>query len=335
MSLSRSWSRSTRLAIATNHQETMSAQFTLDGGYIAAEASIHSNSIYGTGRAELPVLVVSLDFTFRGPRQPGRCYDFRELRCRLSPFDETYVATSLPTHLDVRITSGKELTNQWVQLEVPMDQVRLALINRLRKGGDVSLRFDLELFADELVEVTRTKDPMRPIAWGISDRHHMRSKLTVVIPRSEWLERVLTGTEFAKTHIIELPAIPINSCSDMKVSFDALQQAVKLEGMGFHNEAVAQCRIALEPFFETVQAPSGSGVTKPRRELKVAWQTRLGKRTYDWLNGSLHAVNQATKQSHHQSSSGFDQMEAQMLLMITTALISYAVKNQPTPPASS
>jgi hypothetical protein len=220
-------------------------------------------------------------------------------------------------------------------MEIPMDQVRLALINRLRKGSDVNLRFDLELFADELVELTRTKDAMHPIAWGISEHHHTRSSLTAIIPRSEWLERVLAGTEFARTHIIELPAIPINSCSDMKVSFDALQQAVKLEGMGFHNEAVAQCRIALEPFFETVQAPSGSGVTKPRRELKAAWQTRLGKRTYDWLSGSLLAVNQATNQSHHLPSSGFDQMEAQILLMITTALISYAVKTQPPPPASS
>jgi hypothetical protein len=323
------------MVVATTQEQTMSAQFTIDGGFIAAEVRLQPNSTYGTGRAELPVLVVSLDFTLRGPRNPGRCYDFRELRCRLSPFYTTYVAASVPTHLSIRLLSGKEVASHLVQLEIPLDHVRLALINRLRKGGDVNLRYDLELFTDELVEMARTNDPMHSIAWGISERHHTRSSLTAIIPRSEWLERVLAGTEFAKTYIIELPAIPIDSCSDMRVSFDALQQAVKLEGMGFYNEAVAQCRIALEPFFETVQTPGGSGGPKPRRVLKAAWQTRLGQRTYDWLSGSFLAVNQATNQPHHLSSSGLDQMEAQMLLMITTALISYAVKTQPATPASS
>lgn len=281
------------------------------------------------------MLIVSLDFLLHGPRQSGRCYDFRELRCRLSPFDTAHIAASLPTYLRERVTSGKEVNGRSVQLEIPMDRTRLALINRLRNGGDVTLRFDLELLVDELVEVARVPDTLRPSVWGLVERHHTQGKLTATIPRSTWLEQVLPGTEFAKVHIVELPAIPIDTCSDLKVSFDALQQAVKLEGMDFHNEAVAQCRIALEPFFETVQVPDGSGGTKPRRVLKAAWQTRLGQRTYDWLSGSFLAVNQATNQPHHPSSSGFDQMEAQMLLMITTALVSYAVKTQPSTPPSS
>jgi hypothetical protein len=312
----------------------MSDCFTLDGGYIAAEVQIHSNATYGTGRAELPVLVFSLELTLRGPKRPGRCYDFRELRCRLSPFDTVYLATSLPSHLDVRMPSGKEVSGRLTHLEVPMGRTHLAVMNRLRKGGDVVLRLDLELSVDELVEIGQAKDALRPSIWGFAERYRPRLRVQVTIPRSTWVEKVLDPTEFGKTYLIELPVIPVETCAKMKTSSDALQQAVKLESMGFYNEAVAQCRIALEPFFEIVQAPDGKGGTKQRRALKAAWQTRLAQQAYDWLNGSFLAVSQATNQPHHPASSNFDQMEAQMLLMITTALVSYAIKTQPPAPSS-
>jgi hypothetical protein len=312
----------------------MSNTFTLNDGYIAAEVRLHS-VISGTGRAELPILLVPLDFTLRGPRQPGRCYDFRELRCRVSPFDSTYVADSRPANLDIRVPAGKELPSNLVHLEIPLDRTRLALLNRLRKGQDVTLRLDLELQIDELAEIKRVPGAFPSSIWGIAGRYRRQGSLTVTIPRSPWLDQILPGTEFAKSYLIELPAIPIDNCSDLKLSLDALQQAVKLEGMGFYNEAVAQCRTALEPFFEKGQAPDAAGGTQTKRVLKAAWQTRLGRRTYDWLSGSFLAVNQAANQPHHPSSSGFDQAEAQMLLIVTTALISYAIKTRPPAPAQA
>lgn len=63
--------------------------------------------------------------------------------------------------------------------------------------------------------------------------------------------------------------------------------------------------------------------------LKAEWQTRLGKATYEWLNGSFAAMKQATNKPHHLSSSNFDQMETQMLIIATTALVAYAIKTQP------
>jgi len=214
----------------------MSENFTLGSGYIAAEVRSHPNAIYGTGRPELPVLVASFDFLFRGPQQPERCYEFRELSCRVSPFDQTYIAHSLPTHLKIRVHSNQELPNQLIQFEIPLDRERMAVIDRLRRGGDVSLRLDMQLAVDELVEIpisnqsteiTQVRGSVwNPGVWGIVDRNLIRSKITATIPRSDWVDQVLSGTGFSKTHLIELPAIPLEDGAEMKASFNALQHAV-------------------------------------------------------------------------------------------------------------
>lgn len=168
----------------------------------------------------------------------------------MSPFDTTCVATSLPTHLKGRVNPGEERKEDWVHLQIPLDRTRLALLNRLRNGGDVKLGFDLELLVDEVVAVARTQNPLHPSVWGLIEPHQMPAKLSVVIPRSKWVEQVLPGTEFGRTHIMELATIPIESCAGMKAAFDALQQAQKLESQGFYNEAVGKCRIALEAFLK-------------------------------------------------------------------------------------
>lgn len=301
----------------------MNAQFTSRGsGIITAGVELHANGVKGAGRAEFSVLAVFLKMQFQCPAQmTGSRLDFRELRCRVSPFEEAYIAYSQPAFLNVQVQSKKVHRDEMVVVEIPLDHRRLALINRLRKGGDVKLRLDLELLADELTEIR-----LQPSHWAFLARHRFESQLHIHISRSDWLQQILPGMEFENTHIIELPAIPINRCHALKSSFNALQQAQKLENQGFYDEAVAKCRIALEPFFETVDKPDSKGTVRKVPVLKAVWQSRLGQRTYDWLNSSLVTIKQATNQSHHLSSTSYDQQEAQMLLIVTTALLAYVAK---------
>lgn len=301
--------------------------FTTSGGHIVAEATVDTNAISGSGRAERPVLMVMLQMLFRSHKQLGATFDFRELRCRVAPFDGTHIADSLPTSLNIRLSPGQELPNHSVYLEIPLNQRRIAVVNRLRNGGDVRLRLDMDLFADELIEIRAS--PNAPSALGLREHHRMQARVQVQIPRSRWVEQILPGTEFGKVHILELPVIPIQSCAEIQAAFNELQQAYKLEGQGFYNEAVAACRKALEPFLERTTKPDDKGVMRKYLVLKSSWQTRLGQATYDWLNASLIAVKQGADETHHLSSSSFGQMEAQMLLAIATSLIAYAIKTRP------
>jgi hypothetical protein len=310
----------------------MGEYFSLPGGFIAAETAIEANGISGNGRAEAPILQVAIRMLFRCPKNPGTSLDFRELRCRVSPFDGVYFAASAPTYLNCRLTAGAELPNELVYVEIPVDRPRLALLNRLRNGGDVRLRLDFELFVDELVEVGRSQNHPNSSVWGLREHHRMFAKVQAEIARSKWAEQVLLQTEFAKIHFLELPAIPIESCAEMKDAFNALQHACKLENQGFYVDAIAKCRIALEPFMEMIEQADGNGGKRRVPILKASWETRLGKATYDWLNSAFIATKQATNQTHHLSSATFGQLEAQMILTVATAVVAYAVKTRPDSP---
>lgn len=304
----------------------MSEYFTAPQGFIVAEVTIDPGTINGTGSPEMPILTVMLQMLFRSPKPSSAIFDFREILCRVSPFEGAYIAISLRAPLKIRLASGQEIPNHSVHLEIPIDHRRIALINRLRNGGDVKLRLDMELFADELLEIRG--GPNSPVALGLKDHHRMYARVPVEIPKSKWAERVLEPTGFGKVHLLELPLIPIDSTAEIKESFNALQHAYKLEREGFYDDAVAACRKALEPFFERKKIIDEKG-ERNALVLKSSWQTRLGKATYDWLNASLIAVKQGADGTHHLSSSAFAQMEAQMLLAISTSLIAYAIKVKP------
>ncbi len=257
--------------------------------------------------------------------------DFREIRCRVSPFDGTYIADTRPLFLNISLESEKTLPNQLVQLEIPLDRVRLAFINRQRNGRDVKLRLDMELMVDELIQIGKTGGYPNSAVCGLAHHRKMWKQIHIEIPRSVWLEKVLSNTQFGRVHIIELPLVPIENRAGLKKSFDALAQAQKLESEGYYQESVGKCRIALEPFFETVEKTDEKGGKKTVPALKAAWQTRLGKATYDWLNASFIALKGPANQAVHLSSTGFDQIETQMFLAVTTAVVAYAIKTQPEP----
>src|SRR5436190_1886986 len=135
----------------------MSDYFSLPGGFIVVEATV-DDGVYGTGRPELPLLIVPLRMVLRAPKTPRAALYFRELRCRVSPFDGAHVAISRPRCLEVRLCSGHEVSNHTALLEIPLDNRRISLIERLRKGGDVKLRLDCEISVEELVELGQSED---------------------------------------------------------------------------------------------------------------------------------------------------------------------------------
>jgi hypothetical protein len=189
----------------------------------------------------------------------------------------------------------------------------------------------LELFVDELFGLGQAKGQTVCNIWGVKEYHHLHAQLSLELPRSAWLEHILARVGFEKIHLIELPAIPIECCLGIKASYDALTMALQLEKEGHYREAIAKCRIALEPFFKSEEKTDEKGITRRIPILKAEWQTRLGEATYRWLSDSLTAIKGPTNKAAHLSSTTFDQIDAQMLLAVTTALVAYAAKFEATP----
>lgn len=309
----------------------MSSCFNLPGGLIVAEVTLEPQSISGAGGVSSPALCMQFRMHLRGPVEPARGIDFRTFACRVSPFDGEYFATSQCAPVDILASTRVELPNRLLHVAIPLDQLRLSRIEQHRKGGDVNLRLDCELVADEMEEVGNLKNVANRAVWGLKAHHRLHSQFHVVIPRSVWVEQVLPQTGFGQIHILELPKISIERCEGRKEAFRALQQAQKLEREGLYDETVGACRKALEPFFEHVDKIDEKGATKKVPVLTASWETRLGKATYDWLNASLLTLKGPTNRAVHNTSTTFGQLEAQMLLLVATAVISYAVKVQPPP----
>lgn len=304
----------------------MSTSFTINCGNIIAEFDVESDQIYGSGCAEFPILGIRLNFLFRAHNASKNGMDFIELRGRIESKHKR-LGFSQPTHLDIRLESGKELTNYSVYMEFPLDLKRLDLLNKQRNGGDVHLTIHLELLSNEIAWLN-PKDTQQS-AWGITYRHRSYSKVELKIPRSEWLEKILPGTGFGKTYLVELPIVSIESCEKMKSAFENLQTAQALENQGFYKESVSKCRTALEAFIEQKTVIDDKGKEKKIPKLKASWETRLGERTYNWLDSSLSVIKGEANKAAHLSPKHFTQLEAQMLLLVTTSLLAYAVQNMP------
>lgn len=75
-----------------------------------------------------------------------------------------------------------------------------------------------------------------------------------------------------------------------------------------------------------VDEDDGNGGKKKVPRLKTSWETKLGRSTFAWLEGGMAALKLAANKSHHSPQAHFDQLESQMVLAITTAVISYAAR---------
>ncbi len=215
----------------------------------------------------------------------------------------------------VRVTHEfRDSKDNWVPVAIPLDRVRLATLENQRNGGDMKLTFDFELSVDELVVLKRLNLGYNSVVWGLKDHHSISANhIQIVIPRSNWINQVLPATGYGKIHIIELPAIPIESSSQLRAAHSALLQAQEMYNQGFYDDTVGKCRLALEPFFEVNEAK--------KMILKTSWETRLGKATYNWLNEASIALKQPTNRPHHSPAMYFNRLAAQMLLAVTTAVV--------------
>jgi hypothetical protein len=286
------------------------------------DLAIEENSIFGTS-SHYPVLLFQMRGDLHYPfNTAGFAAQLRELRCKLAVDNGGCVATATPTSLTARTTA--EFPNHKdfiINLEFPLDPLRLDFLERSRQNDDLKIRLDFELLADELVALTKSSDNYSNTVWGLKQHHQAFLQASFVISRKVWLERVLTPTGYGKVHIIEFPAMSLQACAALDQSFQALKQAEEHFKLGLYDDAAGKCRLAIEPFWEQVDKPDGTG-KKP--QLRKSWETMLGQATYIWLDSSLNAVKWATNPLHHSPTARFGRFETQMLLSVTIAVISYA-----------
>lgn len=258
-----------------------SQSFTVNSRVIA-ELSFNETQVTGFGGAYCPRLIVIGKLTYSSMDIPTEDHLFDEINATLSVLGgPARFADALPCKLS-RIRRGHWdfIGNDQVHLEFPVDQARLALLEARRDGGDLHLHLVVKLTVQKFGRIPEHTESNRPAFWGLTDQHESTVEFNLKIPRSVWLERVLPQTGYGVVHVLEFPAAPLESCQSLRHSFDALKQAQERLKLGQYDDAVAKCRIALDPFFEHVEQKNEQGETKKIPVLKRTWETRLGAATY-------------------------------------------------------
>lgn len=294
---------------------------------LKVEASITPSTIQGIGGATWPRLVLQAllrideerDSYWQGRVQAA---SFGMLTGELVIGSET-IAHIRPVAINkLRPGNLRYATDEHPSIEIELDAGRIEWIERQRAGKslEAKLRISLQVQVFGAIETTPGSQ------FGLIDASAIFGEIPLTCPDGHWREKVLPGLGYGKVIAIELPAVGLESCKSLELSFLALEKAQKQFLLGHYDEAVGACRVALDPFFEYVDKEGAPGKRIP--QLKKSWEPSLGAATYQWLDAALGAIKTAANKPHHSPNSHFDRLGAQMLITVTMSLIAYAARQQ-------
>jgi hypothetical protein len=311
----------------------MHVTFSAFGPQLIGQADVTDGEVVGWGNATTPQLRVPVRLKmYHGWMKAGEGLEIVSLGGTLWN-SQGLRFMSPPANICMLLPAGQESGETPHYLDFPMDTARLAALEQLRAGGDVKFRLDCELILRSLRAVNRPAAPKTNagVVWGTVQPHRLFFQGELSIPRDVWLTRVLPVLGYGVTHIVEFPAAPVESCRALRDSFTALKQAQEFHKFGLYDDAAGRCRVALERFFEYVEKPETdetTGKTIVRRVpiLKKSWETRLGEAAYAWLDQTLGAIKEAANRPRQSLSAHYSQLDSQMILAITTAVVAYIAR---------
>jgi hypothetical protein len=307
----------------------MKAPFDLFDQYSIAHAEFDATQISGSGGSLMPQLSLPLRLDVdHGGLAPKQGLEIVSISGEIK-IGAVLSIMSAPVRIGYMMPSSKyPLKNYTYVLNFQLNSLQIAELERIRSGGDLEINVCAKLIINKLHALGQTppsQELLRPV-WGYMQQYELNMRLGLPVPRDAWISRVLPAIGYGIIHLIELPAIPLESFANLGHAFKALKQAQEFHKIGLYDDSAGKCRVALDKFFESEEKTDEKNVTRRMPVLIKSWETKLGKATYDWLNNSFSAIKSAANVSHHSPNSHFDQFTSQMMIAITTTMVSYVAR---------
>jgi len=301
-------------------------QFNTGMGRTLAELDIDVSRLSGNGGVDYPHLFWQLEMPLQSPKTPLNDYALRSVAAQIYFTTGPKIADARPVSLH-RIIHGYQpyAGSEYLNLEFPLDARRVEAIERQRQGGSLQFRLDMQIQVDEYGALPAHEPSKRPALWGLNNVHLMTLQETFQVTQSDWITRVLPNIGYGKVHILEFPATSLDACAALDHSFKALKQAEEKHRLGFYDDAAGKCRLAIEPFFDHEPA-ANHPESRKIPVLKKHWETKLGKATHDWLKTTLGSIKDAANPPHHSPNEHYSQLDSQMILAVTTAVVAYIAR---------
>lgn len=301
--------------------------FNTGMGRTIAELDIDVSRLSGNGGADYPHLFWQLEMTLQSPKSPLNDYALRSVAAQIYFAAGQKIADARPMSLQ-RVIHGYQTYagSEYLNLEFPLDARRIEAIERHRQGGSLQFRLDVQIQVEEFGALPAHEPSKRPPLWGLNNVHLMTLQETFQISQSDWISRVLPNIGYGKVYVLEFPATPLEACAALDQSFKALKQAEEKHRLGFYDDAAGKCRLAIEPFFDHEPVDPSHPASKKIPVLKKHWETKLGKATHDWLKATLGSIKDAANPPHHSPNEHYSQLDSQMILAVTMAVVAYIAR---------
>jgi len=281
-----------------------------------------TSNLWGSGNPGCASLYWQVPLSISFQRDSHKRYVFRTAEAQLRFPKTTRIAEARTEYVNRLMKPEDGRVSTHLTLDFGLDVQQIYALEQYREGGSVKLDLWIDLHIDEHRPVIVASEA----AWELENLFLARLQEGIEISQSDWIEHVLPGIGYGKIHIVEFPAVPLESCQALDHSFQSLKQAEEKHRLGYYDDAVGKCRMALEKFFDLVSVDPSHTESRKIPVLKKSWEKKMGKATYDWLNSTLGAIKDASNPPHHSPNPHYDQLESQMILAITTAVVAYVAR---------
>lgn len=298
---------------------------------------INAEQIGSRGGPVFPQLTVTVDITLRSaeperhrepfyptPEDPIEDYTLLQLYGSLFFGSSGRLIQVADFHSLPIMYYSRNNGNQPIPLAIPLDLFRIQQMEE-RRYGDVSLQFTFTgLFAKHLpVPRKQRYSPYERFETSFA-------QLTVQIPQSYWVNTVLPGLGYGKIHLVEVPI----HVQGLAKTVAELKQAQEEMTQGNYTQVLVHCHNVLELLTtsrkyegerkDLSKSPSFADKIDYLLSLLPDAATQMSREQLAKVFKSLYAI---TSSAHHASPPPFSRIDAQMTLLMTTAMLSYMGKS--------
>lgn len=311
------------------------ASFTI-GTYSLLNINIQPEKVSGQGGPFYPQLTFPLTINFHS----------REIEEGRQKFLKHYTLLELWGNLfisgEIRIMIGKFRSEPILcrslergnrssyTITVPLDFFRIEKIESLREGN-ISFWFGFEVLIAEHPKIPSTE---RRIDERIEKIHKSFSELSIEVPQSHWIEKVLPGLGYGKYKVVEIP-IPEKVIPEIyQRALDELIRAEKYFKEGDYDKVVVHCRNAIQLIPKVLPVKLSHREERERQFFKVKVEEFLKQHFQDLEESKTDALKEfisslwklCSISAHPSSPYYFNRADAEAIFIITSSLISYIGK---------
>lgn len=300
--------------------------FTNERSYIIATAALDTTAARGAGGAGYPRLIFRLDWKLSAMKDSNADYLILSAGAQLfngQDYDKIADAITSPVCFALNSTGGEHSG----ELEFPLDKYRVELLEQRRDGGDMNLRMNMQILLARFGDRMQFGKPETKLPLTLSFDTRYQSSINLLVPQSVWIKNVLPGLGYGIINVLEFPAVTLTACNELQHSYSALQRAHTKFTAGEYDEAIWQCRTAVDPLREELQKIKDGSPNS----LSADWAEKIGSATVDWLLtffGKTHGI--ANTPTHSPNTGHFSRLDAQMILSFTTAVVAYVARTKTT-----